>query len=338
MNSKKYNLIGVDVGYGWTKAATTTQTTLTESVIGPAQAISYVSELAAPAALSPVITYQGQSWFVGQQARVQSLQPISPQAKGRSLDVVVILALSAMAQLITDEKPISMVTGLPMQWFDQQHAELQARMLGEHHALVGGTHRVFNVEAVKVVPQHAGTLYREMINEQGVLEDRHGLAKSAVGIADLGEFTFGACRFDELVFNQPGSQSTSRLSAGKIYASLQAQINERYDLDLGILQVKKAARRGYISKWGKSIDITNLIQESAKATALGCVELCKEVWGVSDAYKTFQLIAATGGGMNLIGDTFKAAFPNARLVERPQTANVEGMLRLALLRSRHRGG
>ena len=72
------SVIGLDIGYGYTKAVSNTGIATLPSVIGPAVTIKYHGDLAGNGRGLTLET-DGKAWFVGQQARLQSPFTISPR-------------------------------------------------------------------------------------------------------------------------------------------------------------------------------------------------------------------------------------------------------------------
>jgi plasmid segregation protein ParM len=108
------SVIGLDIGYGYTKAVGSNGIATLPSVIGPAVTIKYHDDLA-DNGRGLTLEAGGKAWFVGQQARLQSPFTICPRARERDPEVVRLLALAALHQVHATGDTVRMVTGLPVE-------------------------------------------------------------------------------------------------------------------------------------------------------------------------------------------------------------------------------
>lgn len=321
---------GVDVGYNYTKAKTAQGEALFRSIIGPAIAISYRSGIGRGVTGYEVARY-GRQHFIGELARAQSPNPMTPQSRQRDLEIVVTLALTALAATGARGDMAKLVTGLPVSWYKQDHDALEHALTGHHEIAVDGEVITFDIDAVRVVPQPFGTFFSQIVSDAGSLTDGK-LAKGKVAIFDVGGHTTDLALSDSLEFIEKASGSIP-VASGAYYDFLGRAISERYRLDLDAPGIEDAARTGEVTLWGKSVRLSDeMIDAALDSVTPDIVEFAKNKWN-GDA-KTFAAILVSGGAGALFYDRIHAAFPSARLVDGAQMANVVGFYRFGLLLER----
>lgn len=323
----------LDVGYGWTKAKTSIAEIIRPSIVGPAIDIGYQTNLVA-AADGLTVELDGRFYFVGERARRQSPDPLTPQNRARSLEIVKLLGLTTLHQARAAN--ISrLVTGLPVSWYADDKDALEAALTGEHSLVVNGEAVQINIATVTIMPQPMGTIFNSMISN-GIFNDPRHLAKHRVAVLDIGMHTTDAALVDALEYIELSSSSIET-AGGAFFKSLQRSIAERYHLSLSIVNTEAAYHNGYVILWGKEVKLPDaMLNDAIKDVADIIVAFVQDLWQGDDDPKSFRIIFITGGNAPMFYVAIRAALPSAVLVKEPHLANVRGFYEFALLKEKGR--
>ena len=188
MQSLSSSVASIDVGYGRTKAKTANGEATILSMVGPAIRIDYEGMTAA-GYNGLTVEIDGRAYFVGQRAAIQSPNPVSPQSRQRDLEIVKILALTALHVAHAPAEISRLVTGLPVAWYYDDKDALREILLGKHILTINGEEITFNIAEVIVMPQPMGTIFLSMLNPNGMLTDPRGISGQIVGTIDIGMYT-----------------------------------------------------------------------------------------------------------------------------------------------------
>jgi plasmid segregation protein ParM len=213
-------IIGIDIGFGFTKATNGRESLVFKSVLGEATELQFREQILVDAADEEHLQVEvdGKSYFVGELAERQSnvrfftldqAQFISSFAKS--------LALSAAARLVGGYIPVNLVTGLPIGHYRQHKDELARILQGEHKVAVTGAdgkreEKTVNVNKVRVIPQPFGSLFNMMLNDLGDLGDKR-LVREKIGIIDVGFRTSDYTVSDKMRYSERGRRAGSMSSS-----------------------------------------------------------------------------------------------------------------------------
>lgn len=319
------NVIGLDVGYGYTKGVGAGRPpSVTPSVIGPAVDVKYYNDLIGNGR-GLEIKIDGGRWFVGKMALLQSLSPTSPRARKRDLQVVRLLALGALIDLGITKGVINLVTGLPVEWFADKD-DLAAGLQGPHHFVANGQACAVTVANVVIVPQPFGSFFRVLLASNGAMTDVNGWARRRVGILDVGMHTSDYALSDSLRYVEPRSGSIDKAMA-RVYELVREAIAQQYNRDASLDDVEKAVREGVLPHRGGEIGVRDLVSQAREAIGRSVVGHAQTLWGDGD---DLSAVLVTGGGGPFFFEEIRAVYPHARLLDGPQTANAEGFYRYGL--------
>ncbi len=318
------SVIGLDIGYGYTKAVSNTGIATLPSVIGPAVTIKYHDDLAGNGR-GLTLEADGTAWFVGQQARLQSPFTISPRARERDPEVVRLLALAALCQVNANGNTVRMVTGLPVEWYADRE-KLARTLTGFHNFTSNGQPQVINIAGVLVVPQPFGSLFRALLSPMGVLTDSDGLAAGRVAVLDIGMHTTDYALADALRYVEPRSGSIP-VAMARVYELVRRGVTERHSLMLSLQDAEDAARTGFVTVYGRREPVADLVASALEGVAQEVLGEAVTLWGDG---RDLLAVLVTGGGGPALLERIRAVYPHARLAPNPQTANAEGFYRYAL--------
>ncbi len=316
--------VGIDVGYGYVKVFDGQDWLRFPSVVGIATEATSFSGLAGSnktRALS--ITVDGQTYNVGEQAVRQSTFAFRSLSQSRlEAGEFKVLFLTGLA-MVADRPSVSfhVVTGLPPGLLYQEKAIAQL-LKGEHRVVLRlgkeVLERSLNVENLRIMPQPIGTYLGEALDARGQVKDE-ALVSGRVALVDVGHGT------TDLAIAEGGEYVPHQSRTVPVgLAAAQADVSERLRRELGIVreayQLDDAMATGKIKVAGQPRDISNLRDLSYKALATKILTEIHSTWDVG----TVDTILFTGGGSKALERFLLPQFPNARLVDPAQTANVRG--------------
>lgn len=321
-------IIGVDVGYGYTKAvAENGQRVVFPSVVGtgferkmekmiyegsPSEADNY-----------DLVVKNGDEkrrYFVGNLALLQSRDAVRPYMSERtSGEEIKPQLLTALGVLCQDE-PAVLVTGLPLKSFFKQAKALKASLerLSGVEVEINGRPAGIWLERVVMFPQAVAALYGKL------LKDKVG-SSGAVGLVDVGFRTTDFVVFD-LGSKKVLEEYNDTVTAGtnNIVLDIQKEIGEDAGATPNPERVEQAIRTGGPFHFNrKEYDIAALVAE--KEEALGKLIASKVARKWSDIQEDLQVIYLAGGGAAAVQRALSKVAP-CEVMEDCQFANAYGYL------------
>jgi len=326
-------VLAVDIGYGWSKGLTLhAQPALIPSLVGPAEAIRYESDVILANGHGIAVEVGGRWYFVGEQAELQSAsrsQTLDVTRTGSVEQKALFYAL-ASELLPTNVDRVAVVSGLPVADYDDKHKATLRDMLKGTHTVKrqGKRERCFDVVGVHTMPQAMGSLFALVLDRRGQLVDGD-LAAGRVGIVDVGTLTTNYILVDRLRYVEVDSDSiTSGMSESlqKIAKDLKRDYGFDWTLQLG--KVDRAVRARTVEPFGDPVNISHLVDPHLAELAETIVSHARSLWSAGVELKAVVL---TGGGSLEMAPYFRKVYPHVRMVGGdPQFANVTGYLRAGL--------
>ena len=293
-------ILGIDIGFGFTKATNGKDFLVFKSVLGEATDIQFQEQvLAGPTGDDHLqVEVDGKSWFVGELAERQSnvrfftldqSQFIAQFAKN--------LALTAAAQLVGGFIPINLVTGLPIGYYRQHKDELARILQGEHKvALVDAAgkrqEKVININKVRVIPQPFGSMFNLMLNDLGDLGDKR-LVKEKIGIIDVGFRTSDYTISDKMRYSERGSRTTDS-GIARAFNVIATKLREKSGVSIELYRLYDAVDRGSIKIRGKEYDLKVLTEQVFSQLAGAVAGEVERLW--ADDWDMDAMVITGGGG------------------------------------------
>jgi plasmid segregation protein ParM len=291
-------MMGVDVGFGFTKATDGESSILFKSIIGEPQP-RFMDENFFSVHKVPGLhmTIEDRSYFVGDLAESESrvrqftldqAQMIAQQFK--------ILALASMANIAPSRVPLNVMTGLPVGYFMQYKDRLAKSLTGEHTLTIheGGQDRevVLNINRIRTIPQPYGSLVDFLFREDGTLL-RIDMARQKIGIVDIGFKTtdFTVCK--DLRHSERGSRTTDT-GVAKAFQFISETLREMSGVAVELYRLYDAVREGSIKIRGAEYDLTKVKNEVFSRLATALASDMERIW-VDDWDLDLVLIAGGGG-------------------------------------------
>lgn len=294
-------ILGIDIGFGFTKATNGKQDLIFKSVLGESTDIQFREQMLANGVADEdylQVEIDGKSYFVGELAERQSnvrfftldqAQFIGKFAKA--------LALTATARLVKGFVPVSLVTGLPIGSYQQHKDELAKLLLGEHKVtLVDASgkreEKSINISKVRVIPQPFGSLFNHMLNDQGDLADKR-LVREKIGIIDVGFRTADYTISDKMRYSERGSRTTdSGIARG--FNVIATKLRESSGVNVELYRLYEAIDRGSIKIRGKIYDLKGMTDQVFGQLATAVANEVDRLW--VDDWDMDAIIITGGGG------------------------------------------
>jgi plasmid segregation protein ParM len=293
-------ILGIDIGFGFTKATNGKDFLVCKSVLGEATDIQFQEQVLAGATGDDHLQVEvdGKSWFVGELAERQSnvrfftldqSQFIAQFAKN--------LALTAAARLVGGYIPINLVTGLPIGYYRQHKDELARILQGEHKvALVDAAgkrqEKVVNINKVRVIPQPFGSMFNLMLNDLGDLGDKR-LVKEKIGIIDVGFRTSDYTISDKMRYSERGSRTTDS-GIARAFNIIATKLREKSGVSVELYRLYDAVDRGSIKIRGKEYDLKVLTEQVFNQLAGAVAGEVERLW--ADDWDMDAMVITGGGG------------------------------------------
>jgi plasmid segregation protein ParM len=229
-------IIGVDVGYTYTKTATKEGTDIFQST---------VKEGSLDINKSITIEYQGKEFTIGEKG---SYSVDLNKTQDETFQLCLYTATAKAIQHSSGE--INLVTGLPVAYYSKQKQFLKDSLEGKDIFLkYNSRHKVFNINRCLVFPQSAGlfTIYPEMFEHDTL-------------IIDIGGMTVDVSYFEGLKLIKYATYPMGML---KLYGEIIQSINSEHAVNLELLDAEKIIQEG-IEIEGETVNIESLIQKHAE--------------------------------------------------------------------------
>ncbi len=320
-------ILAIDIGYGYTKSVGPDNLHFSfPSVIGTAEDIRFATDLIRGVEIH---TVQCGEWrfFYGDQAVLQSRIQSTIFDRSRIHDdtykMLFTAALVELEKHLPHLKRLNVVTGLPVEFFDDR-AEVIDSFEGEYHISAGHEIEVI-VDSVFVVPQPFGSLFRELLNENGTIANTD-IERGRVGVIDIGTYTTDFVVADALRYVQRLSGSI-RIGWNKVLSQVQQALADLYRLELSPNEVDRAVSDQEVRVRGEPIKLDSLIEPGVAEIEAAVIARARDLWGEGTNLDT--ILVSGGGGPHLF-DVIHDAYPHARLLNNAYWANAEGFYHFGL--------
>lgn len=327
-------VVGLDIGYGITKALTDAQTVVFPSVWGVARELKHQQQEIAAKYPGDQMSDDDGDWFMGELALSQLTAAQQRRLRGRTADEKTLgnvarlrLAKVALGKLFADTAHgdavhVAVATGLPVDHM-RGAGELKEAFIGQHAIQSDQSNFIVNITDVIVMPQPYGTIYREMLTPTGDMNPCHTARRT--GVVDVGTFTVDVTYDDdgEYVDVRSGSTESGVFAAHDVIANayerdFQEKPSQR-DID-------EILRTGCVRFQGTTYDYSDETTAALTPLREATLNLMGEKWGRAG---NVDVIYLSGGGAILVFDDVRAAYPQTALVNEPQLANARGYLNYA---------
>jgi plasmid segregation protein ParM len=326
--------LGLDIGFGATKAVAVSKSVVFPSVCGYARDIKFRANELSEKHPGERITDDDGEWFVGDLALSHLLPGELLRLRGRTANEATMgnmfrarMAKAAMGKIIGGQNgeiiTVRLATGLPVDHMPDAE-ELRNALYGQHVIRTDSANFVANVVEVMVMPQPYGTIYSQRLTEQGELNMCHTYTR--VGVVDVGTYTVDLALDDagEYVDAESGSiEGGVYMAQDRIAAALERDYRQKIPLKI----VESVMRTNCFRAHGEPVDYSLEVQEALEPLRSATLGLISEKWKTGT---TVDVIYLSGGGADLVKDVVTAAYKQTKVVPDSQLANARGYLNYAL--------
>ncbi len=293
-------ILGIDLGFGFTKATNGQRSLVVKSVIGEAEEQFGGRVVDAPRDEDHLhLELEDRSVFVGDLAERQSSLRSFTLDQGRFIaESAKPLTLAVASVLAEPGEPLRVVTGLPISTY-RESAEDLARLLRGRHAFTAidaGGHRqriVLEMGEVHVMPQPFGSLYDLILDDVGEIGDRGGLLQEKVGIIDVGFQTSDFTVSDRTSFLERASGS-SESGIARAFAVIGAKVREKSGVSVELYRLYDGVQQGRIKIRGNTYELNRLIEHVFGQLATDLASEANRLWG--DEWDMDAIVITGGGG------------------------------------------
>jgi plasmid segregation protein ParM len=296
-------VVGIDIGFGFTKAFNGRDAITFKSIFGEARDIQYREQMLGAARPEDHLHVElgGNAYFVGELAERQSnLRSFTLDQDQFITSFARIMAIAALTRLAERGAPIRIVTGLPISYYRRHREEVVRLLTGKHEAVVidpagNRSETAFTVSHVRVIPQPFGSLFNHMLSDLAEVTDKR-FVQGKIGIIDVGFRTCDCTIADKTRYSERGSQTTDS-GIAKAYTAIASKLKELTGVNVELYRLYDAVARGAIKVRGETIDLKSMVDEAFGKLASSVASEVERLW--VDDWDIDLMVITGGGGMVL---------------------------------------
>ena len=295
-------VLGIDIGFGFTKATDGNNTLIFKSIFGDANDIQFWADFGESKPTDHIhVTIDGKSYFIGDLAEQQSsVLNFTLDQERLMTDYVRVLALTVAGMFYTQEgpinRPVNVVSGLPIGYFKQNHERFNELLTG-HHSITYHSHdgqettKEIYINKVRMLPQPLGSMLNLLMNDQGKIIDDE-LANQKVGVVDIGFRTTDYTILDHLRYIDRGSR-TMDVGISKAFSVISNKLREKCGVSVELFRLYKAAESGSIKMRGHGFSFSKIRDQVYSQLAGSIADDIDRLW--SDDWDIDTIILSGGG-------------------------------------------
>jgi plasmid segregation protein ParM len=295
-------ILGIDIGFGFTKATNGTDTIIFKSLFGDAADLQYWVDFSENGPGDHLhVTIDGKSYFIGELAEQQSDSARYTLDQEKLItDFVHILAVTATGLLITNganiNKPVNVVSGLPIGYFRRYHEWFHGILAGHHtiayHSPNGpSVTKEIYINKVRMLPQPLGSVLNLLMNDQGKITERE-LAAKKIGVVDIGFRTTDFTIMDRLRYIDRASRTIDS-GMSRAFSLIAQRLQEKCGVSVELYRLYQAVEEGTIMMRGKPINFTSIRDQVFEQLSVNIASEIERLWAND---WDIDLIVLSGGG------------------------------------------
>jgi plasmid segregation protein ParM len=295
-------IIGIDVGFGFTKAYNGKNSVIFKSLIGDATDIQFRSLLGDDSSTANLhVTIDDKSYFLGSYAELQSnIREFTLDQEKLIEDFVKILAIAAAGICTDTTSPINVVSGLPVGYLKRDTKKFKKMIKGNHEITFHNQDgkdvtKKITIDKIHIIPQPIGSIFNLIFDDNGKIKNKT-LAKQKLGVVDIGFKTSDFSIFDHLQYIERGS-STMDTGISKCFSVIANKLRQESNISIELYRMFQFIESGIIKIRGKEYNISNLkkrvYNHAATAIASDLNRLWENDWDID------TIILSGGGSVEL---------------------------------------
>ena len=296
-------ILGIDIGFGFTKASNGKETFVFKSIFGENADIQFWADFGKDTPTDHIhVTIDGKSYFIGDLAEQQSnVLHFTLDQEKLITDFVKILSLTVAGMFLDRQGgpinvPINLVSGLPIGFFKQNHERFHELLTGHHrvtyHSQDGReTAKELYINKVRMLPQPLGSVLNLLMDNKGRITNRT-LANQKVGVVDIGFRTTDITILDHLRYIDRGSR-TMETGIAKGFSVIANKLREKCGVNVELYRLYNAAEIGSIKMRGHGFNFAKIRDQVYSQLAASIASDIDRLW--ADDWD-IDAIILTGGG------------------------------------------
>ena len=295
-------VLGIDIGFGFTKATNGKDTLIFKSLFGDANDLQFWMDFGKDSTADFYhVTVDGKSYFIGDLAEQQSnVLNFTLDQEKLITEFVKILALTSAGVFLKKESainvPINIVSGLPIGHFKHNHERFNEILTGHHqvtyHRPDGKkTVKEIYINKVRMLPQPMGSILNLLMDDKGDIVNSE-LAKQKVGIVDIGFRTTDFTIMDRLRYIDRGSRTIDN-GISKAFGIISNKLREKCGVGVQLYRLYQAVESGTIKMKGHGLNFTKIKDQVYTQLAANIANDIDRLWAED---WDIDAIVLTGGG------------------------------------------
>jgi plasmid segregation protein ParM len=327
-------IIGIDVGFGFTKATDGQESVVFKSIYGDATEIQFWMDFQERSLTEYFhVTLDGKSYFIGDLAEQQSDAVAFTLDQERMIaDFARLFALTVTGLFLKNEQaqetPVSIVTGLPVGFYKQYHDRFRDALKGRHTIIYHSPDgdritRKIRIERVQLLPQPMGSLLNLLMDDSGRLVDTE-LAQQKIGVVDIGFRTTDYTVIDRLRYIERSSR-TMDTGISKAYAVIANKLRENSGVNVELYRLYRAVQNGTIKMRGQGFNFAKIRDQIYMQLASTVAGDLDRIW--SGDWDIDTILLSGGGCKELFAHLQPLITGNVRTTPvqyDPRMTNVQG--------------
>jgi plasmid segregation protein ParM len=295
-------VLGIDIGFGFTKATDGKKTFIFKSIFGEDTDIQFWADFGKDTPTDHIhVTIDGKSYFVGDLAEQQSsVLHFTLDQEKLLTDFVKILTLTVAGMFVDKggpiNVPINVVSGLPIGFFKQSHERFN-ELLSGHHRVTYHSHdghettKELYINKVRMLPQPLGSALNLLMDDHGRIINK-ALANQKVGVVDIGFRTTDFTILDHLRYIDRGSR-TMETGISKGFSVIANKLREKCGVNVELYRLYNPAETGSIKMRGHGFNFAKIRDQVYSQLAASIANDIDRLW--ADDWD-MDAIILTGGG------------------------------------------
>lgn len=295
-------VLGIDIGFGFTKATNGKKTFIFKSIFGEDADIQFWADFGKDAPTDHIhVTIDGKSYFIGDLAEQQSsVLHFTLDQEKLLTDFVKILTLTVAGMFVDKggpiNVPINIVSGLPIGFFKQSHERFN-ELLSGHHRVTYHSHdghettKELYINKVRMLPQPLGSALNLLMDDNGKIVNT-ALANQKVGVVDIGFRTTDFTILDHLRYIDRGSR-TMETGISKGFSVIANKLREKCGVNVELYRLYNPAETGSIKMRGHGFNFAKIRDQVYSQLAASIANDIDRLW--ADDWD-MDAIILTGGG------------------------------------------
>ena len=299
-------VIGIDIGFGFTKATNGKDTFIFKSIFGEDADIQFWADFGDDTPTDHIhVTIDGKSYFIGDLAEQQSsVLHFTLDQEKLITDYVKILTLAVAGMFIdqggASNVPINVVSGLPIGFFKQNHERFNELLTGHHrvtyHSQNGEeTTKELHINKVRMLPQPLGSVLNLLMDDNGKIVNKT-LANQKIGVVDIGFRTTDFTILDRLRYIDRGSR-TIETGIAKGFSVIANKLREKCGVSVELYRLYNAAQTGSIKVRGSGVNFVKIRDQVYSQLAASIANDIDRLW--ADDWDIDAIILTGGGSRDL---------------------------------------